>query len=216
VSERTGANAYTDVPPSTSPVGFSYAPPSGNVCPSSKFMPLTSDKDGANGLKAKIAALPAVGSTAGQIGIAWGWYALSHDFSDSLFPEASEPADDDETQVAKVAVLMTDGEFNTPYCNGVIAQNAGSGSGSAYDHNNCNANNGDPFAQAAQLCAGMKEAGIIIYTVGFDISDSQQVEDLLHGCAKDAQHAYFPETGADLKEDFKDIAHSIAQLRLSK
>ena len=212
VSERTGAQAYTDVAPSSAYVGRSYPPSSSNTCPTSEITPLTSNK---TTLKDEIDNLPAAGSTAGQIGIAWGWYMLSPNFA-SLFPSANQPGAYEASHLAKVAVLMTDGEFNTPYCNGVIAADAGSGSGSSSDHINCNATNGNPYTQASNLCTGMKNAGIIVYTVGFDISSSTDVTNLLTGCATSAQHAYLAANGAELKEAFKDIANSIAQLRISK
>lgn len=212
VSERTGAQAYTEAAPSSALVGRSYPPSSGNTCPTSQIVPLTSDK---STLTTQINALPAAGSTAGQIGISWGWYMLSPNFA-SLFPSANQPASYEAPHLAKVAVLMTDGEFNTPYCNGVIAANAGSGSGSSSDHINCNATNGNPYTQAANLCTGMKAAGIIVYTVGFDISSSTDVTNLLNGCATSPQHAYLAADGSQLKEAFKDIASSIAQLRISK
>src|SRR5690606_20013559 len=45
VSERTGANAYTDASPSTSPVGLVYPPwGGGNPCPAASITPLTSDR----------------------------------------------------------------------------------------------------------------------------------------------------------------------------
>jgi Flp pilus assembly protein TadG len=212
VSERTGAQAYTDAAPSSAPVGRSYPPSSGNTCTTSAIEPLSSDKAD---LKAKIGALPAAGSTAGQIGIGWGWYMLSPNFA-SLFPSASQPAAYDEPNLAKVAVLMTDGEFNTPYCQGVIAEDATSGSGSDSDHIDCNATNGNPYTQAANLCTGMKNAGVIVYTVGFDISSSTAVTNLLNGCATSAQHAYLASDGAELKKAFKNIASSIAQLRIAR
>ena len=39
----------------------------------------------------------------------------------SLWPAASQPAAYNTPNLIKVVVLMTDGSFNTVYCNGVIA-----------------------------------------------------------------------------------------------
>jgi hypothetical protein len=78
---------------------------------------LTSDKAT---LSSRINSLTVTGVTAGQIGIAWGWYTLAPGFS-SLWPPASQPQPYGSPNLKKIAVLMTDGEFNTPYCNGVIA-----------------------------------------------------------------------------------------------
>ena len=65
----------------------------------------------------------------------------------SLWPTANQPAAYNAPNLIKVVVLMTDGSFNSVYCNGVIAPNSISGSGSTDDHINCNATNGNPFDQ---------------------------------------------------------------------
>ena len=150
VSERTGTYAYTDDPPSSAYVGWNY-PASGNPCLSNTIEPLTSDK---TTLHDDINALTATGSTAGQVGIGWGWYMLSPNWA-SLFPTESQPAAYSTKNLYKIAVIMTDGELNSPYCNGIIAKDATSGSGSSSDHINCNATNGDSYSQGEKLCDGM-------------------------------------------------------------
>jgi hypothetical protein len=210
-SERVGIEAYTDLAPSAAPVGKNY-PASNNPCPTQPITPLSSDK---TTLKANIDALVTGGSTAGQIGIAWGWYMVAPTWA-YLWPGASQPAAYGTANLLKIVVLMTDGAFNTPYCNGVIAANAGSGSGSTSDHINCNATNGDPYVQTQSLCTAMKAKGIIVYTVGFDIGDIQAAKDVLANCATGPAYAFLPDTGAELKDSFKSIAQSISNLRLSK
>ena len=211
-TERIGANAYTDVAPSTSLVGRQY-PVSGNPCPSAAITPLSSDK---TALKNTINSYTVAGSTAGHIGMAWGWYMVSPNFA-YLWPNASEkPAAYGTAKLNKIVVLMTDGAFNTTYCNGVISADAGSGSGSNSDHINCNATNGSPYTQAQTLCTNMKAQGVIVYTVGFDIGDSQEAQQVLANCASSPGNAYLPATGAELKDSFKAIAQSISNLRLSK
>jgi len=211
VSERTGPKAYTDFKPAPHPVGFNY-PASNNPCPSSMIVPLSSDK---TMLKNQIDAFQVGGSTAGQIGLAWGWFMLSPNFA-YLWPAASQPAAYNEPKVMKVAVLMTDGAFNTPYCNGVIAKDATSGSGSSSDHINCNATNGDPYTQAENLCEGMKASGVVVYTIGFDIGNSQAAVQLMTNCATDPSRAFLAATGAQLIEAFGVVAMDITQLRISK
>ena len=162
VAERTGTAAYTDAAPSTATtlVGTNY-PAADNKCPTNEIQPLTSAKQS---VLNQIAALDDGGSTAGQIGIAWGWYMLSPNFG-YLWPSANQPApygdlttlnDHGAPKLKKIAVIMTDGDFNTPYCTGVISKDAPTGSGAVADHINCNATNGNSFAQAKLLCAAMK------------------------------------------------------------
>lgn len=211
VSERAGAEAYTDAAPAAAPLGRNYAG-SNNPCLASAIMPLSTDRAA---LKARIDGLSAVGSTAGHIGLAWGWYLVSPNFA-SLWPADSRPAAYGADRLLKVVVLMTDGAFNTAYCRGVVARDSGSGSGSASDHINCNAPNGGAFAQARALCDNMKAAGVIIYTVGFDVAADAAAQDIVQTCATDAEHVYLPSSGADLKTAFRAIGQDISRLRLSR
>jgi Flp pilus assembly protein TadG len=213
VTERVGANAYTDIAPNVAPVGRNYPDPA-NPCVTNQIVPLSNVKAT---LHAQINALSATGSTAGQIGAAWGWYMLSPNFA-YLWPAISKPAAYGTPKLLKVMIFMTDGDFNTNYYNGVIAQDAGSGSGATTVHINHNSSNGDAFAQAKALCAGMKapDKNIEIYTVGLGLSGSAAAVDFLNQCATSAAHIYMPNTGTDLKTAFHDIAMKISRLRLSK
>jgi hypothetical protein len=204
VSERT-TDAYTDAAPSTTLLGRVYqasspAASTTNPCMTPTITPLSADK---TTLHAQVAALTAGGSTGGHIGIAWGWYLVSPNFG-YLWPAASAPA--------------ADGEYNSSYCNGVISQDSTSGSGSNNDHMNCNAPNGHAYVQSGELCTAMKAGGkdVIVYTVGFDVVNSVNAQNLVAGCATDAEHAYYPNTGAELKTAFQLIAQEISQLRLSQ
>lgn len=212
VSERTGSNAYTDAAPTTALVGRNY-PNTGNPCLGSTITPLSSDKAG---LKSSIDALQASGSTAGHIGLAWGWYMVSPNWG-YLWPNASSrPAAYGTKDLLKVVVLMTDGEFNTTYCKGVISKDSTSGSGSGSDHINCNAANGNAFAQAKALCDAMKAKGVVVYTVGFDLGGNASAETIMEECATSADHVYLPDSGSELKVAFKEIAQDINSLRLSR
>ena len=214
VSERTGTNAYKDVSPATTLVGRNYAAP-GNPCLENEIVPLSSSK---KTLKDKIDDLVASGSTGGQVGVAWGWYILSPSFG-SLFPSASAPAAYGAKELHKIVVLMTDGEYNSPYCNGVIAKDATNGSGSTADHINCNATNGGTsYTQAENLCDAMKAKGkdIEIYTIGFRVDDYPRGEDLMEYCATDASHFYTADDGEELKAVFKKIGRNVKSIYLSK
>jgi len=218
VSERTGAQAYTDVPPSPiARVGLNYPPP-GDACPSNSITPLTNDK---TFLKSQIDLLQAAGSTAGHIGVAWGWYLLSP-YWGYLWPAASQPApygDLNELDamgrplLRKIMILMTDGDFNTAYCQGVISHNS---SGSTSDHISCDAPV-DSFTQAQNLCTHAKlDAGVIIYTIGFGLPPGpSSARTLMTNCATDVSHAFLAATGDQLRQTFREIASRIANLRLT-
>src|SRR5262245_17318105 len=219
VSERT-VEAYTDAPPSTVLLGRNYPPGSGDPCPSNAITPLTNNK---TALKGQIDLLQAAGSTAGHIGVAWSWYLLSPNWG-YLWSSASRPAPYSDLELRdarglpllrKIVVLMTDGEFNTAYYNGVISQDSTSGSGSASDHINFNATNGSSSSQAQSLCTNMKAAGILVYTIGFGIADGTTASNLMRNCATDRDHAYLASTGDELRQVFREIATRIASLRLT-
>ena len=221
VSERTGSEAYSDASPASYPVGTNYpAPPSGstgstantpNPCPTATIQPLTDNK---GTLKTLINGLTVTGSTAGQIGLAWGWYTVSPTFN-SLWP-SNTAGPNVPRETLKVVILMTDGDFNSPYCTGVLAGDAGTGSGSTADHINCNATNGDPFEQATALCAAMKAQTITVYTVGFAVTSGSDAAKILSECATSKEYAFLPASGADLKDDFAVIGRDITRLRISK
>lgn len=209
VSERLGAQAYTDAAPGGAPVGWAYVS-TDNPCPTNQIVPLTSNK---TTLNAQIATYQAVGSTAGQIGIGWGWYMLAPNFA-SLWPAASQPAAYNTDELLKVAVIMTDGEFNTGYCNHTISRNYYALTTSA-NRSGCDGTNGNPATQALALCNAMKAQGIVVYTVGFDLDDADALA-LLEDCASSPAHFYVADNGADLQLAFAAIGTEISRLRIAE
>ncbi len=199
VSERLGADAFTDAAPASGGwIGPVYVQ-SGGCLPSSTVLPLTSDKPA---LDRKIDDLTANGYTAGQIGTAWAWYALSPEWA-GIWPMRSEPAAY-AGNVTKVAVLMTDGEYNTDYRRGVQTRTLGGAP-----------DNGASDAQARQMCAAMKAQGIIVYTVGFQLEDAAAVE-TLERCASGDSYAFLADDGSELRQAFRDIAFRLADLKLTR
>ena len=209
VTERTGGQAYTDASPATYRVGRNY-PGASNPCLGSTMTPLSSNR---STLKSAVDTYVAQGSTAGQIGIAWGWYMVSPNFNSVTGAGAAAYS---PTEVMKSVVIMTDGEFNTPYCSGVIAQDSGTGSGSNAEKIACDATNGDPFAQGRALCDGMKAQGITIYTVGFTIAAGGNAENMLKYCATSAGNYFNAASGADLSTAFAAIGRDITRIRISR
>jgi Flp pilus assembly protein TadG len=222
VSERAGNDAFTDAAArSGSWVGRNY-PHSNNPCPGDAITPLSST---ASALKTKIDSFAATGSTAGQIGIGWGWYMVSPNFG-SIWPAASQPGAYEPTKTLKVVVIMTDGEFNNPYCQGVISQDAPSdGSGGDVNYQiNCSPEKGGPLSQSVQMCQAMKSAGVVVYTVGLALNKNRGKDatvdtaiELMETCAtsKDT-HFFQPTSGTDLKDAFKAIGRDITRLRIAR
>ncbi|MDB5527908.1 MAG: hypothetical protein JWR51_1011 [Devosia sp.] len=210
VTERT-TNAFTDASAATTPLGRNY-PTAPNPCLTNTVVPLTSVK---TTLHATAEALVAGGSTAGHTGVAWAWYMVSPNFN-GPWPPASQPAAAATPNVLKAVVLMTDGEFNSSYCNGVISQSSTSGSGDTNNQINCDAPNGSSYHQTEELCKAMKAKNIRVYTVGFDVVDSQSARDLMANCATEPSMAYEATTGEGLSDVFADIGKNLAYLRITQ
>ena len=217
VSERTGTEAYTDAAPSTAFVGFNYpaeiavAPyslSSSFPCVTNEIVPLSTDK---NALKTMIGTLTAAGTTAGHVGVAWGWYMVSPNWS-YLFPSGRGGASYTQANTLKAVVLMTDGALNTAFCNGVSANTSTYGGD---DRINCAPTNGATLDQSLALCQAMKDAKIVVYTVGFEITGDTTAETLMTQCATDANHKYLPTSGSDLSAAFKAIGADLNSLRIS-
>jgi Flp pilus assembly protein TadG len=212
VTERVGAEAYTDAVPTgaSSWVGRHYPSISG-TCIADTIQPLSSN---AATIKSQIDAFEVSGSTAGQIGIAWGWYMVSPKWN-TLWPSSGAAAYN-PAETLKAVVIMTDGAFNTPYCSGVISRQAGSGSGSNSAKIDCDATNGDPFAQSRALCTAMKAQGVIVYTVGFSITAGTDEAMVLADCATGPANVFLPASGGDLSAAFAAIGRDIRRLRIAR
>lgn len=183
------------------------------MCTSAPILPLSTDK---TTIKNAINAMAAQGATGVGEGAAWGWRALS----------PSEPLTEGRnysiTNNTKVLVLMTDGQ-NTYYPNskflkswydiyGYIVQN----------HLGTTSTNSSTLTQfmdqrTLQTCNNMKAAGVVIYTVAFQIpGDQAGALTLLNSCASDQDKYFAPGTNAELLAAFNAIGQDLSELRVTK
>jgi Flp pilus assembly protein TadG len=182
VTERTGGDAFTDAAPGAG----AWIRAQNDVCPVSSILPLTAKRSDIN---TAIDGLVASGQTAGHIGIAWSWYLLSPQWA-SIWPTASAPESYDTPELTKVAILMTDGEFNTAYESG----------------------NGDVSTQALSLCGAMKAKGIQVFAITFQAPAVAKT--LMTKCAS-AGSFYAAENATELEAAYKSIAVRISKLRIA-
>lgn len=196
VEERTGANRYTDETPSGNNGYYDYYEGNPACKPQAVLLPLSSDKQA---IQQRINEMQPQGYTAGHLGTAWTWNALSPNFaglwtgnnppkSYSLITEMNQYG---QPKLRKIAILMTDGEYNTQY----------SGDSSA--------------TQARALCTAMKAKGVTVYTVGFQIATGGEADTTMTQCATDGSHKYSADDADALRQAFRDIAMKIATLRLT-
>jgi Flp pilus assembly protein TadG len=195
VVERRGLHTLTDAAPGPNSEFPSFdhirrdlGNPDRECRATTAIVPLTADKQT---LKSTIASMDTEGMTAGHIGTAWAWYTLSPEWS-GVWPVASAPAPYGVSSKRKIAVLMTDGVYNTSY------------------HGNL-----DPSARAVELCTEMKAKGIEVYTIGFALGGNATAIDTLRRCASSERHFYDATNGEALRMAFRDIAMNIAPLRLT-
>ena len=112
----------------------------------------------------KITGLVDGGNTAGHVGTAWTYYMLSPNWASAL-PNGSKPVAYGTANTNKIAILMTDGEYNQEHdSKGVATGSNGAGT---------SVNGTDLPTQARALCTSMKNSGIEVYTVGFDLGGNQ-------------------------------------------
>ena len=92
----------------------------------------------------------------------------------------------------KVAVLLTDGEYNTQYTGT------------------------DSKTQALAVCDAMKAAGIKVFTVGFGFDPGSggddAARDLLTQCASGTGHYFFPYDGDALRQTFQQIGDQVSAI----
>lgn len=224
VTERIGAQRYTDAAPNTAankvmPLYFSSSSSEDSRCSVlntadleiNAITPLSSDK---TELKQRIDKMELAGATAGQLGTAWAWYMLSPNWGYLWPSDANRPKPYFTEKTQKIAILMTDGEYNTAHCNGVLSSNS---SANGNTRINCNANNANADTQADNLCSAMKTGtGITVYVVGFALGGNSTAINTLRACASDETKFYEAEDGEALRLAFRDIALQIAKLRLSQ
>ncbi|QND68061.1 hypothetical protein HB777_31710 [Mesorhizobium loti] len=212
-TERKGADQYSDAGPDSSMVNRDYllslfisSPQGGRTaaCPVAAVVPLTANADT---LKNVIKDFVASGGTAGHIGVQWTWYTLSENWR-SVMKASERPARMDPKKVAKYAILMTDGEFNLSYFDATDVEDVYNNAGK------------EPTRTAAKtLCAAMRDKGIEIFTIGFDLTEPN-AQATLQDCASadsgSIKHFYQAATGAELDNAFQAIARNIETLALTR
>lgn len=169
--------------------------PLAGTCSNSTLLPMTTDKAL---LKSTVDSYNHNnGYTAGHLGTSFAWYLLSPQWA-TIWPSSSQPVAYNTGNTAKIAILMTDGEYNTI-----------GGVGDPANHVVPSQN----FAK--DTCSGMKAKGIIVYTVGFQLTQANATA-TLQNCASSANKFYPAADANALRTAFQAIAQDIATLRLSE
>lgn len=185
-TERSGSLAFSE----DAPGSMSHFPSDSSICPSARVAPLTNNKASIISDIASLNSSP-LGSTAGHLGAAWGWYVISPEWN-SIYGGDNAPHPYDKPDLTKAVILMTDGEFNTEY----------------------ESSNGTSFEQAEAICTSMKAEGVMVFSVAFQAPT--EGEAVLEACATSSADFYAAENATDLNEAYASIASQLAGLRLTK
>ena len=175
---------------------------SGNVyadCPA-EIVPLTTEYAD---LKSDINSMWTTDNTYLPAGLIWGQRVLSPGVPFDNAPDAGE------SEKRKVMILMTDGENTTE-----IRQDAASEADWKAPPYIASVDS-DEIATVAnavtvRMCQNVKDAGIEIYTIAFQVEDAATTT-LLRNCASDASKALVAGSNAELVAEFKKVASDLKE-----
>ena len=155
------------------------------------------------------------GGTFVNLGMAWGWRVLS---PSTPFTEGKAYSDPDNI---KVAILMTDGlnqfggspRYSRQHLSGYTSYGyleqallgTTSYSGATTELNN----------RLTQVCNNMKAAGILVYTITFQLTDPT-TKAIFQACATDPAKYFNSPSQGDLQSAFQTIGNELRNLHISQ
>jgi len=167
-----------------------------STCPTAAVVPLSTDRAA---VRAAIKGLKTGGTTAGHLGASWAYWLLSPRWRD-VFGAARTGAAFGAPDTRKIAILMTDGQFNT-----FLGDFGGVNEARSAD-------------AAVAVCDAMKADGVTVYTVGFALAGQPVAKETLRDCASvigGTPAFYDAGDAAALTAAYADITRRILTLRLS-
>jgi Flp pilus assembly protein TadG len=164
-------------------------------------------------VEAAVNEMVATGNTVIPVGLAWGWRLISPEI-----PFTEGVSYDDEDTI-KAIMLLTDGQNSVGGGIGTHNRSQYNAYGFATS-GHLGAINGSEAesvldAKTATLCANIKNKGIRLYTITFQVS-STSTQDLMRDCATEPEMYFDSPSGAQLDTIFQEIAKGLADLRISK
>ncbi len=190
------------------------------------------DIDGGDGSGGIIAGLTPTGYTNIAAGAVWGWRVVSDGFpfTESTGPGDTGPGGTDETNWQRAVVIMTDGEMNfsdrsthwgsRPSSFGYeIESRMGDGIDEADGSGGTNGNMEDEAEnKLLRICRRMKQDGILVYSIVFDVSAGSNVDTMMKSCASEPNQPYYYNApdGDELEEAFSNIAADLIDLHISQ
>ncbi len=184
-------------------------------CPPTAITPLTNTK---STVTDAIEALEAKGNTVIPAGLLWGWRALS-----PTVPFTEGAPYDDEKWV-KAVVLLTDGQNDISGGKNNLNKSVYNAFGYAKNGHLGNKNGSQAHStlntMVKTVCESIKDSGgednkILVYTIGFQVSDTT-TNNMLKNCATKPDMYYNSPTNEQLSLVFADIAQGLSELRIAR
>jgi hypothetical protein len=168
-----------------------------------ELLPLTSTK---SEVKDKIDDMYSQGNTHINYGLVWGWRVIS-----PTAPFTEGHAYDDE-DFNKAIVLMTDGE-------NVMSSSVYTAYGYLSERklgsNRSNRAVDELDDRTTEVCDNIKDAGIIIYTITFQVSSSS-TRNLMRDCASSPDNYFNSPSNSELESAFRAIGQELSNLRIGR
>ncbi|OJX14162.1 MAG: hypothetical protein BGO77_04240 [Caedibacter sp. 37-49] len=178
------------------------------------IMPLTNNRDA---LKAKISTFKPTygGGTFGNLGLVWGWNTISPKWNGkwgSINPQAYD-------KVTKYLLIMTDGENQWFDESGYQPTGDPTAYGRLQDNllgtTTISQTRGKIDSRLLDLCTKIKATGIQIFTVTFQVSDSQ-AKNIYKQCASKPEWAFQAESSQQLYTFFTQIGEAVKKIIIVK
>jgi hypothetical protein len=183
------------------------------MCTTTAVTPLTTSQ---SAITTAIDNQVAQGATNITAGIMWGWRVLS---PSEPFTEGRAYADGENQ---KILIVMTDGA-NTYYPNSSMVESwYGAWGYTVKDHLETGSTSPSTSTlvtkmneRTALACVNVKAAGIQVYTIAFEVSDTDTL-DMLEECATEPEMAFQSSNSAELLAAFAAIGDDISLLRIAQ
>lgn len=213
------------------------------LCNLTPLTPLTASRSAVQAAVNAITAPIRSGGTAILPGLQGAWYTLSPNWQ-GVWQNTNGtggptlPLAYNTRNMRKAIILLSDGDNNwqpsRSYSDRVRGNN-NNGNGndlfySAYGRaNHWNGNGFSPAVTAGDqstgdsamdarmrtLCANIKSTGILIYVIGFEVANGTHRQ-LLQDCSSGTNYYYESPSAAELQTAFRQVANSLASLRLTE
>lgn len=190
-------------------------------CPTNAVTRLTNQR---STLDAAINSLTAVGGTHIPTGAVWGWRLISplwRGYWGGSMNTNNLPLDYNSDLMIKAMILMTDGQ-NTMYdfADGAYGYTQDNHVGMTHKAPPFGASDNDEAAEKldeklGDICTNMKQRGVIVYVVVFDVADANVVNEVKQ-CASQPDYYFNAPDAAALRQSFSVIGDSLANLRISR